>query len=164
MKAVSLCCLLYFIILSAFSETIYVYTYEICNDEPVPCEFQVKEGILNGLFDAGHIVFDDISVSDRGNLLSGINIDKLIMDARSGGAYYFIGAQIISNLISLENKSECIESTAFYCLYDVSTGKLLKQGNTKMTNKENQLSKEILWFQLGLYISGEINYFYNKRE
>lgn len=166
MKIVSLIFLSCLIIFPGFTETIYVYTYELCNNEPVPCELQVKEGILDGLFEAGHIVFDDISGSDNGNRLSKTHIDQLIMEARKGGAYYLVGAQIITSLKSLENKTEYIESMAYYYLYDVSTGKLIQTGNTKMTNfnKEDLLNKEALWFQLGLYISGEITHFYEKRE
>ncbi|MCW8966842.1 MAG: hypothetical protein OQK82_09195 [Candidatus Pacearchaeota archaeon] len=164
-KIVVLSLLLCLVVFPGFCETIYIYTYEVCSDEPVPTEFQVKEGILDGLFDAGHIVFDDISDSSHPDLLAGDTIDTLLTTARKGGAYYLLGARIISHVLSETDKDQ-IESTASYYLYDVYSGKLLKEGITKVDNvkNKNKLSKQLLWFQLGHYISDEISRVYENKQ
>ncbi|MBN2444161.1 MAG: hypothetical protein JXJ04_22550 [Spirochaetales bacterium] len=165
MKIVGVLLLLCFVIFPGFCETIYIYTYEVCSDEPVPPEFQVKEGILDGLFDAGHIVFDDMSDSSQPDLLGTDTIDTLITTARKGGAYYLVGARIISHVLSGSDKNQ-IESTATYYLYDVYSGKLIKEGMTKVDNRTNSitLSKQLLWFRLGHYISDEISQAYEKKQ
>lgn len=153
--------LLCVILFSGYSETIYVYTYELCNNEPVPIDIQAKEGILDGLFDAGHIVFDDIHDSQHENLLAKGKIATLINHAKKGGAYYLVCALIITTVKPNPTENEYIESHALYYLYDVLTGNLLKEGNTTVNNRENKtiMNKKNLWFQLGLYISKEISQF-----
>ena len=164
MKILLLLFIFCFFIYPLYSETIYIYTFELCNEEPVPAEIQVKEGILEGLFEAGHIVFDDMTDTAKGNLLSNENIDKLLFNVKKGGAYYLVGVQVLSSARADDNKAEYIESTAFYYLYDVYDGKLINEGKTKINNTENnaRLSKEILWFKLGKFISEEVSRFYKK--
>ena len=91
------------------------------------------------------------------NLLTEDQIHKLIMNARTVGAYYLVGAWIVSKIQVVAQKQR-IESFVFYFLYDVSTGNLIQKGNIKVNNgNKDQLSNGTFWFQLGLNISDKLS-------
>ena len=164
MKLMWFCVLFICIMFPGFCETIYVYTHEMCDEEPVPYDYQVKEGLLDGLFEAGHIVFDDVNDSFLPDLITTENIDTLIITARTSGAYYLLAVRIVSHMQD-DTNPKIIESTAVYYLYDVMTREIVKQGNTTIDNAGDMgLGKKKFWFELGLFISEEISRVYEEKE
>jgi hypothetical protein len=144
------------------AETFFIYSYELCNGEKVPLEYRVKEGVLEGLFDTGHIVFDDVTDTNEEDLLQDGVRDLLFHMARKGGAFYLVGIKVSTDVSEGEGGKAYIKVTAQYFLFDLYTDRLINSGDLAFDNREREdtICKEELWSELGHSISEAIHSYY----
>jgi hypothetical protein len=151
---------LFFIFLSfcSFGETFFICTDEQCNGEIVPLDEQVREGVFDGLFEAGHIVFDDCVTKRDRAITNEASIRELLVLASEEGAPFLVIVRVQSAKKVLSAGVERIESEAEYLLYDVAAGACI--GRDTLTannfNKESELKRNKLWFAFGQEISKKI--------
>ena len=142
------------IITNLYSETIYIYVEETYNNEEPSISSPAKDGLLDGLFELGHIVFDDVQGEGEINWDNAV-FDGLVGKALYGGARFLFLVNIASygevnddNMISLELAAE------YYCI-DLRIVKIIARGSLNLDNfyKENEISREELGFSLGNELS-----------
>jgi len=133
------------------AETIYIYVEECCNGENGIYLDQVKEGIFDVLFEAGHVVFDDVKDKGAGTFIEEKNFKKPIAIARKGGARYVLAVGVQSAAQKIDENRERISGTAQVYLILARTGAVIYAGKAEISNKgnENELTKDKLGFELG---------------
>lgn len=115
-----------------------------------------KEGLLAGLFDYGHIVFDDWETDleewKRGNPA------RLAARAEAGGADHLVIVTVDNRYYQVRKKEALltgIDSIAHYYLYRVRDEVLLGKGSVEGSNagREEELHEPDLGFTLGKDLS-----------
>jgi len=150
--------ILFFACLHTFGETIFICTDEECDGTVVPLDEQVREGVFDGLFEAGHIVFDDCVVKRDKVITSPASIRELLTLASEEEAPFLVIVRVHSTKKNLASGAERIQSEAEYLLYDVAAGARIGRGVLTATNldKEVDMKRKKLWFSLGEQISVKI--------
>ncbi|MBN1699121.1 MAG: hypothetical protein JW881_16500 [Spirochaetales bacterium] len=143
---------------AACAETFFIYSHEVYNGESIPFEFRVKEGVMEGLFDAGHIVFDDVSESEEDLLAEGM-MDGLFQTALRGGARYLVGIHVRTETAAGEGEAPGISVQARYFLFDLRTAGLMDSGDLSIdsSGREDAAGKEMLWMECGRAVSEKIH-------
>ena len=118
----------------------------------------VVEGLLESLFEIGHIVFD----FQGGNIWDGGGLKPMIRLAAEGGARYLVAVTVRSRYESIsaaEQKLDRVSSSAHYQCYDVRTGLLLGDGHLEENNegREKEFNENSVGFRLGEGISVEVD-------
>jgi hypothetical protein len=136
-------------ILSA--ETIFIYLEESCNNQHGIYLDQVKEGIFDALFEAGHVVFDDVKDNGGSSLIEEKDFKKPITIALKGGAKYVLAVRVRSETQKISENSERISGTAQVYLLLARTGVVVYTGEVRLSNNGNEveLTKDKLGFELG---------------
>ena len=115
-----------------------------------------KEGLLDGLFDFGHIVYydrqTDLDEWKRGNH------SRLVAQAEAGGADHLIIVTVANRYFEVRRKEELlvgIESVAGYYFYRVRDEALLGEGSVESSNagRENEIRELDLGYALGQELS-----------
>jgi len=127
-KIISVLFLFLPLLLSA--ETIFIYTISEGSDATLKSSVPyLEDGVMDELFNAGHIVFNASStkpVKQRG--LDTYKEPEDLLTAKSGGASFLLE---IAMHYTLEKGKE-IPQTADYRLFKVSSGKILKIGKVRI--------------------------------
>lgn len=144
---------------SVSGDVFFLFSSEKCNDLTVPVDSSAKEGIMEGMFESGHIIFDDVSGKETSK-------DELIRMAWKYGAKYLIAVYVDSIETERENKPAKLSVKANYYLYDAKTNELVGDGelNLEEDNQEEAVNKAKVWFDLGISISGAIEGIYNEKQ
>ena len=110
------------------------------------------EGIFDGLFEAGHIVFD----LGTGRALP--PIEDLADMARSGGAEYVLQA-VIAFMIQPKEEGNEIEAVAEFSVIRAGNVKRLGGWTVSDTNKGREKDMDLLklGFELGTLIAAKVN-------
>ncbi len=118
------------------AETIFIYTVSEGTDstlkESVP---YLEDGILDELFEAGHIIFNASStraVTEKG--LDSYKEPEDFLIAKSGGASFLME---IALHYRIEDEKE-VPVSADYRLFNVISGKLLKNGTRRMVQDDGE--------------------------
>jgi hypothetical protein len=140
------------------AETFYIYTCEIINGELAVYPLMVKEGVLDALFETGHIAFDDGANNCEISLENVAQMNKLYQIAMEGGARFVVAVFAKSQKELLPNKLERVSSTAKYYLFDLKSMECVGQGEDTSSNvdKEATIKGDQVLFSLGQAISGRI--------
>ena len=110
------------------------------------------EGIFEGLFEAGHIVFD----LGKGKAVP--PIDELADMARSGGAEYVLQAAI-AFMIQPKAEGNEIEAVAEFSVIRAGNAKRLGDWTVTDTNKGREKDMDLLklGFELGTLVAAKVN-------
>ncbi|MBN1412877.1 MAG: hypothetical protein JW969_18700 [Spirochaetales bacterium] len=163
MKRTVLLLIIYIFSFPLFADTFFVFSCEKINGELDTYPYMVKEGILDNLFEEGHIIFDDgvnnceLSIENRDEM------DKIFKTAVSGGARYIIVLFADTKREKLANKLERYESRCEYYLFDIKTRNCIGKGDLGSDNigKEENIKGDTLLFTLGGDIAGKISLLYS---
>jgi hypothetical protein len=152
-------CVLVFFPLGLSGETFFVYNCEMVNGELAESPFMVKEGVLDGLFETGHIIFDDGVNNCEISLENISQMNRLYKVAMDGGARYLIAIFAKSNKEILPNKRERVSSTVKYYLFDAKTMECIGQGEDFSSNqdKEAEIKGNDVLFSLGQTVAGKVD-------
>jgi len=153
-KALLLVIMILALISNLYSETFYIYVEETYNgEEPSICS-PAKESLLDGLFELGHIAFDDIEGEGDINW-NNEAFDSIINKGLYGGARILFLVNISSHSEINDDDMLSIVSTAEYYCIDLRIAKIIDFGSINMDNfyKEEQINQEELGFLLGSELS-----------
>jgi hypothetical protein len=141
------------------AETIFVYVEECCNGVHGIVLSEIKEGIFDALFEAGHIVFDDVQDKGTGSYIQTKNFAIPLAVARQGGAKYMLAVGIRSTVEKISKTEERISSTAEVYLLLTRTNTVIYFGKIELSNKgkEDTVTRDTLGFNLGTGIAALIN-------
>ncbi len=142
------------IITNLYSENIYIYVEETYNNEEPSISSPAKNGLLDGLFELGHIVFDDIQGEGEINWDNEV-FDGLVGKAAYGGARFLFVVKIATYGEVNDDNMMSMESIAEYYYIDVRIVQIIAHGSINMDNfyKENEINREELGFSLGSELS-----------
>jgi hypothetical protein len=148
----------------ASGDTFFICTDEKCNEEAVPLNEQAREGIFDGLFEAGHIVLDDCTAKFENNIFGDKSVTELLETASESLVPFLVIVRVVSRKTILTGGKERIRSEARYSLYNVNTNTPVGSGtlNIDNTDKEDTVTRGALWFQLGRDISINIQSIYDE--
>jgi hypothetical protein len=137
---------------SGWAESLLIAVSETIDGVPISNPLPAAEGIFDGLFEAGHIVFDVGS----GKAIP--PIDDLADMARSGGAEYVLEGDVSFITKAGENGRE-ITATAELSL--VRAGNVTRLGTVTLTDTNKGREKDVdlpkLGFELGVMIAERVN-------
>ena len=154
-KCVVICSFIFLFSFMTAANTFFLYTEEFCDDKAVALEESVREGIMEEIFEAGYIIFDDVSGKKY-------ETAALMNQVLSYGARYLVVVHIQSQLSGKNSAEEKISSTADYALYDARGQKIV--GEARMEKEENmakaRISRGQFWYNLGVNIGKEIEKIY----
>jgi hypothetical protein len=141
-------------------KTFFIFVEETVDNTYVESVSPVSEGLLLGLFDRGHIVFDDTGM-EAGFEWEKPDFGEFLRKGGIGGAEYFIAVNVQSRSFNAGIKSNSniiCESTLRYYCFDIEKKKLLKTGIMEENNagKESKLDRTALGMILGELLSAEI--------
>jgi hypothetical protein len=148
---------------AAFGGTFFVFVEETVDGEFLLEDVSpVSEGLLLGLFDRGHIVFDDSKI-EPGFPWEQLDFSRFLETGRSGGAEYFVAAKVDTETVQLEpaeGKPTAIRYSSnveFYC-FDVEKRELLANGEIFDTNEgaERTKGRIDLGMELGNRLSASV--------
>jgi len=142
--------------------TFFVFVEESLDQEYLETVSPVSEALLAGLFDRGHIVFDDNGM-EPGFPWDAEGLARLLATGRNGGAEYFVAVRV--DTVSRKREAPdgeppltCYDtSLRFYC-YRVAGGLLLESGEMTESNggRELELSRIDLGTLLGERLSARV--------
>ena len=142
-----------------FAETILVYVEQYTNGEAVAEAVVAAEGILDGLFQSEHIVFDtgDTTVPDMDWATGGSR--QLLSIAIEGGARIIVAARMDSTVTEEEGKPASIRTQVIYHVMDTLTfatlqTRVLRDDNT---GREDEVDEASLIFGLGDTIALDVS-------
>jgi len=120
--------------------------------------FTVKEGLIDGLFDLNHIVFDDVRPSYAVGWKTA-EFKELIHTAADGGAQFLVAARVTFLSSPYKKAIERLNSTVQYYCYEVKREILVGRGVLTRNNlgRELELNEEKLGLLLGQDLSFEID-------
>ncbi len=153
-KALLLLIMVLALISNLYSETFYIYVEETYNGEEPSVYPPAKESLLDGLFELGHIAFDDVEGEGDINW-NNEAFDSLIRKGLFGGARILFIVNISSYSEINDDDKVSIAATAEYYCIDVRIAKIIARGSINMDNfyKEEQINQEELGFLLGSELS-----------
>jgi hypothetical protein len=128
-----------------FGETILIAVQESLNGGSVPSPSPAKEGILAGIFDRGHIIFD---LPESVPLPP---LEELVRMAREGGAALVLDVVVEFRESRLSDGQLRIDASGRYSVIDVSAGTMRKEGDIAGTNqgRERNVDRNALGMELG---------------
>ena len=141
----------------ASGETLFVYLEETPNSVGL-YEMPVREGLMSGLFERDHVVFDDVRPAYNVNWQSH-GFKQLINSAADGGASILVAVKVTYRFTPLRDELKTIDGTArFYC-YEVEEERLISHGTVRSDNagREQEVDREGLGILLGEELSVEID-------
>jgi hypothetical protein len=144
-------------------ETFFVYGCEMINGELAQSPYLVKEGVLDGLFETGHIVFDDGVNNCEISMENTEQMNKLYKIAMDGGARYVIAIFSNAQKQVLPNKLDRVSCTVKYFIFDSKHMECIGQGEDGSDNtaKEAQIKGTEVLFSLGQSIAGKLESLFN---
>lgn len=144
--------ILFLLVLGAASplsgETILVAVQESLDGGPFPLPSPAREGILAGIFDRGHIIFD---VPDS---VPAPPSSELVKMAREGGAGLVLEAVVEFRESRLAGGAVRVDASARYTVMDASTGRVRRTGAITSTNGGRE--KEVDRIALGMEVGEEV--------
>jgi len=144
---------------AGFPETILVYVEQYTNGTPGPAPAAACAGILDGLFETGHIVFDtgkelvpDVDWATGGS-------KRLLSIAIEGGARLIVTARVESTVEGEEGQPAAVRTDLTYYVMDALTFSTLRSAALHGDNlgKENEVDASALNFGLGVEIAAEVS-------
>ncbi len=137
---------------AAPAESLLLAVWETVDGAPAPKPPPAIEGIFEGLFDAGHIVFD----TGGGQPPS---TGVLAEMARTGGAGYVLEARISFTTSTTADGAKEIEVTAQYTLLAAGSAARLGAGTVADSNKgrERDVDLSTLGAECGKTIASKVN-------
>ncbi len=127
-------------------ETVFVVSKETVNGAPLPPPCPVREGILSGLFDAGHIVFDaPEDPPEQG--------PRLLERAAAAGARFILRAEIAFD--SSGDRVPIVTGRGSFTLTETGTGRTAAAGDVERTNqgREKQVDLHALGLEIGAAVA-----------
>ena len=117
----------------------------------------VKEGLLEGLFKQGHIIFDTGNSIIANIDWNRIETTELSIIASAGGASFIVAALV--NLSIRGEDIQHIEIRTNYHLISLKEGRILVAAEETATNKgmETYKNREDFSFEMGLTIASHLN-------
>ena len=142
-----------------FGNTFFIFVEESLNGEYGEAVSPVSEGLLAGLFDKGHIVFDDNGL-DPGFPWEAMDFTRLLKAGREGGAEYFVAVRVLTfshkvDSSEAESRKARYDSTVSYTCWRVAGSRLLGSGEMAGTTDggEQTLSRASMGLDLGERLS-----------
>ena len=141
--------LMVFICNTVCPETFFLHVDKTINGVKTDKPVHIKDGMLDGFFDLGHIVFDS------GPKNNGETLPDLLRIAFNGGAQYLVFTNVLSTVLEIDADTQRIEFSAFYRIFDASTGLPLAEGETETDNKgqEKEVNPYDIEFLFGVDVS-----------
>jgi len=139
------------------ANTFFLYVEENCDDKKVAIAESAREGILDIIYDAGYIIFDDVSAKKT-------EISDLINQTSSYGASFLIVTTITSNQTIFKEKLISVASKAQYTLYDLKNKSAVNSGKIEreINFEKSPMSRSQFWYNLGADIGKEITDMYTQ--
>lgn len=137
---------------AAPAESLLLAVWETVDGAPAPKPPPAIEGIFEGLFDAGHIVFDTGSGTPS-------STEDLAEMARRGGARYVLEARISFTTSTTADGAKEIEVSAQYTLIAAGSASRLGAGTVADSNKgrERDVDLSTLGSECGKMIASKVN-------
>ena len=137
------------------AETIFVYLEESCNGEKGNYLTEIKEGIFDAFFEAGHIVFDNTRDKGRNSCVKNKDFSVPLAAAVKGGAGYLLAVGVESTVVKIQENVERISTTAQVYLLEASAGDIIYSGRVELSNSGNEtlVTRDKLGFELGVMIT-----------
>lgn len=131
--------------------TFYLYIEERCNGEQGYFLTGVRFGLIDTLFEQGHIVFDNALDPGTDSRLTSEGIRPVFAAAWEGGAEYIVVVAVISTVEKTTARADRIAGSCVFRLYDVENGTLLGKGAFALDNagREHEFEKDALGFEIG---------------
>jgi hypothetical protein len=131
-----------------FAETILVSVSETEGGAPLPAPQPVREGVLNGLFEAGHIVFD-------GPGGSGAALPELLEQAAAAGARFLLRAEVAFDRRTASDGPPTIWARGSFTLTETGTGRSTRVSKVSGGNqgREKKVDLRALGFEIGASIA-----------
>ena len=148
---------------AAYGGTFFVFVEETVDGEFILDDVSpVSEGLLMGLFDRGHIVFDDNSL-EPGFPWEREDFSRFLEIGREGGAEYFVAVNVATashRLDPAEGDAAPLRYTSvikYYC-FDVGRGRLLAKGDLSHSSEgmESSLGRVDFGMELGSRLSASV--------
>jgi len=148
---------------AAYGGTFFVFVEEKVDGEFLLEDVSpVSEGLLLGLFDRGHIVFDDNGM-EPGFPWEGEDFSRFLETGRQGGAEYFIAVKVDTTSHPPEasegtTKAVRYSSVIKYYCFEVLPGKLLAKGDLAESSEgaEGSPGRVDFGMQLGSRLSASV--------
>jgi hypothetical protein len=136
----------------AGAETLLLAISETVDGSPSPPPPPATEGIFDGLFEAGHIVFD---LGDGAKIPEANDLAAM---ARSGGAGYVVQAAVVFTLAHRDGFTD-ITATARINLFGAQKAESLGSETLEDSNqgREKDVDLKKLGFELGTMIAARVN-------
>ncbi len=140
-------------------ETLFVYV-----EDAGQAYSELKEGLLDGLFEQHHVVFDDAKAYFQIAWDSG-DFEPLIDLAAEGGAEFLIAVEVSPSTARVTETLMRAQSRARYFFLAVGSGVLLTQGDLAWDNRgrEEQIDGDRVRYLLGEQLSQAIETFLKER-
>jgi hypothetical protein len=144
---------------AAFPDTLLLCVTETVDGSPSPLPRPASEGIWDGLFEKGHVVFDTAEGNPPPPL------PTLVGLAVSGGAGYIVDARVAFVRTPREDGPEEISAKASYSLFTAKTGRPVGAGTVARDNKgrEKEVNLAALGFELGNLVADKVSALLAKR-
>jgi hypothetical protein len=145
-------------------ETFFIVTDETFEGNPVPLGDQAREGILDSLFETGHIVLDDPDASLPDDILSEQSARGLLDRAAAFDMPFLVIVRVSSKKTDPAKAGELITAVAGFAIYDVFAKKLVGRGELRADNNgKNKFETHAkFWFYLGGEIAIKIGSIYDE--
>jgi hypothetical protein len=145
---------------AAFPETLLLCVTETVDGNPSPPPLPASEGIWDGLFESGHIIFD----TEEGK--PPLPLSTLVELAVSGGARYILAARVAFVRTPRDAGPAEISARAGYSLYTAKTGGVVGEGTITDDNRgrEKKVDLAKLGFELGNHIADKVSKLMAKRD
>jgi hypothetical protein len=145
---------------AAFPETLLLCVTETVDGNPSPTPLPASEGIWDGLFERGHIIFN----TEEGK--PPLPLSTLVELAVSGGARYILTARVAFERTPRDAGPAEISARAGYSLYSAKTGGVVGEGTVTDDNKgrEKKVDLANLGFELGNLIAEKASKLMAKRD
>ena len=143
-----------------YSGTFFVYVEEISRDKVLGTFSYVKEGLLEGLFDLNHVVFDDAKRT-FGVDWDEKDFENLVEVAVLGGAVFVVAVKVTKTAVEkpeVRDETTRLERIAEYYYIEVDSKKLIGSGRLVYNDRDQDISvnEETIDFMAGEEISYQI--------
>jgi hypothetical protein len=118
---------------NVYAETFFVYVEEVTISKETLDAPAIREGLLGGLFEKGHIVFDDLEIANTMDWEKA-NFKTVINKALVGGARYMVAIKATTKSTTVDAGQLKLEHTARYYFFDVEKVQLIKEGEISKAN------------------------------
>ena len=137
-------------VLTASSETVFFHVEDEMSIHSRDILEPVREGMLDGFFENGHIAFDS-GPQEESN-----NVTMLVRSARQGGAKYLVYVTLSGGV------DDRIDLSATFSVFESTYGSELFEGivQTKNIVKNEQIKDNLLVFEFGQEISFHVHQYF----